>query len=75
MNNTWGQGPFYSWDQNFKNMILLITDIYSDIKYYEFIEFNFTLLTKDKEGKWDDLLVGHTTWAYYYEMLRILQNS
>ena len=38
-------------NQNFKNMILLITDIYSDINYYEFIEFNFTLLTKDKEGK------------------------
>jgi hypothetical protein len=30
----------------------------------------FIKLTKDKEGKWDDLLVGHTTWAYYYEMLR-----
>jgi hypothetical protein len=30
----------------------------------------FIKLTKDKKGKWNDLLVGHTTWAYYHEMLR-----
>lgn len=30
----------------------------------------FIKIVKNKEGKWEDLLVGHTTWAYYMEMLR-----
>jgi len=31
----------------------------------------FIKLTKDKNGKWDDLLIGHTTWTDYSEMIRI----
>lgn len=30
----------------------------------------FIKLTKNSKGVWDDLLVGHTTWAYFYESLR-----
>ena len=30
----------------------------------------FIKLTKDNKGLWKDLLVGHTTWTDYYEMLR-----
>ncbi len=30
----------------------------------------FIKLTKDIKGNWKDLLVGHTTWSDYYEMLR-----
>jgi hypothetical protein len=30
----------------------------------------FIKLTKDSNGKWEDLLAGHTTWTEYYEMLR-----
>lgn len=30
----------------------------------------FIKLTKDNKGNWKDLLVGHTTWSEYYEMLR-----
>lgn len=30
----------------------------------------FIKLTKNKNGQWEDLLVGHTTWSYYMEMLR-----
>ncbi len=30
----------------------------------------FIKLVKDEQGKWSDLLVGHTTWTEFYEMLR-----
>lgn len=30
----------------------------------------FIKITKNSQGNWNDLLVGHTTWAFYYEMLR-----
>ena len=61
-------------NQNFKNMILLITDIYSDIKYYEFIEFNFTLLTKDKEGKISTLTNKRDINNFIINEMRKIQN-
>lgn len=30
----------------------------------------FIKLTKDNKGMWKDLLVGHTTWTDFYEMIR-----
>jgi len=30
----------------------------------------FLKLTKDNKGMWKDLLVGHTTWTEFYEMMR-----
>lgn len=30
----------------------------------------FIKLTQDNKGMWKDLLVGHTTWTEYYEMIR-----
>jgi len=30
----------------------------------------FIKLVKDEQGKWSDLLVGHTTWTEFYEMMR-----
>ena len=30
----------------------------------------FIKLTKNNKGHWEDLLVGHTTWAFYMEMMR-----
>ena len=34
----------------------------------------FIKLTENKEGKIEDLLAGHTTWADYYEVLRIFKH-
>lgn len=30
----------------------------------------FIKIIKDKNGKWKDILAGHTTWTEYYEMIR-----
>lgn len=30
----------------------------------------FIKIIQDEQGKWKDLLAGHTTWTEYYEMLR-----
>lgn len=30
----------------------------------------FIKLVKDEQGNWSDLLVGHTTWTEFYEMMR-----